>query len=179
MILLHPTAQFRRCSTRFEEVGMKFSGAISAITAGLTVAVPCFGEWNTYQHDARHSGYVGGQFNPANFQVRWSTDTGYGVLSEFAVGAGNLYFLKSDNFNANVVAVDAELGRLRWSHPVNSTNPPAYANGVVYHQSVNHMGDTWLYGLDAATGMDLFKSPFGAQFQGYLAPTVFAGHVYM
>jgi outer membrane protein assembly factor BamB len=158
---------------------MRSTGAICAIAVGLTAAVPCFGEWNTYQHDPGHTGYVAGRFNPANFQLRWSIDTGDGVLSTFAVGAGNVYFVKGAPFEAHLRAVDAGSGQLRWSHPVESTDPPAYANGIVYKQSVNHMGDTWLYGIDAATGSDLFKSPFGAQYFAYLAPTVFAGHVYM
>jgi outer membrane protein assembly factor BamB len=83
---------------------------------------------------------------------------------------------------SEVRVVRATDGEVLWSRNLGhlvAANPPALAYGNVYVQVVNHLEDTWLWALDAATGARVFRSPFDSQWQSYLAPTLFDGKVYV
>jgi outer membrane protein assembly factor BamB len=60
-----------------------------------------------------------------------------------------------------------------------SVNPPSYAYGNVYVQTGNHGSDTWLRAFDGETGAVVFKAPHSAQWERYLAPTIFDGKAYI
>lgn len=81
-----------------------------------------------------------------------------------------------------VFAINARDGSVLWSQvypDIYSVNPPAYDNGMVYVQTVNNGGDTWLRAFDATTGNEWFQAPHGAQWENYLAPTIYDHKVYV
>jgi outer membrane protein assembly factor BamB len=165
----------------------RLRGAVlSGVVALLLLGAPSgHAEWQTYQSNAAHTGYAPGTYDPANFHSLWSTNIGgSNGFNDLAVGGGQVYVSRSYYFNnqPSFWAVDAATGKQTWSKSfgsVYSTNAPAYADGVVYIQTCNHSGDTWLHAFDVNTGKYVFKSPFSAQWESYLSPTIYKGSVYI
>lgn len=158
---------------------------VRLITSALLIsATALHAEWGTYQADAAHSGHVSGTYKPANFAVRWSKSLGSSALSDVAVGGGEVFVSRTYYFNGtndSFFAVSAASGNVNWSKnfgSIFSTNAPAFSNGKVYLQTCNHSGDTWLHSFDL-NGNYAFKSPFSAQWEEYLSPTVYGGNVYI
>ncbi|MBQ0937763.1 outer membrane protein assembly factor BamB family protein [Ideonella paludis] len=120
----------------------------------------------------------------ANFQTRWTKQISSGVgLTDVAVADGRLFVSTTGYFNGQFIyALDASTGDQLWKvdyGSVFSVNPPSYSDGVVYLQTGNHGSDSWLRGLDAATGEQRFQSAYSAQWEHYLAPTVYKNQVYV
>lgn len=148
-------------------------------------------DWGTFQGNVQHTGYVPVSLNPASFSARWklSSQAKDGVplaWSTIATGGGRIYASMGTNFNpanASLTAFSEADGSKLWSHPFvipspySATNPPAYANGRVYAVA-GAQHETAMYGFDAGTGAQLFRTQMSSQWQSYLAPTVFNGNVY-
>ncbi len=140
--------------------------------------------WGTYQGNANHTGYV--PIATTSIQHHW-TRVFAGPLNPVAIGGGRVYVSESGRFESNrgLHAVDVRTGNTVWSYPdfgpVNSVNPPAYANGAVYLQTGKGISslDPYLYAFDAADGTPRFRVPFGAQWEQYLAPTPYLGDVFV
>ena len=173
-------------------------GAMVACALGWACfAVSARADWGTYQGNARHDGYVGGSYDPAAFHLAWSTTIpGSGgnswALNRPAIGAGKVFVSRGYFFvtgQPNFFALNDTNGSVAWTKTytragspgegVFSVNEPAYANGRVYLATGNHQGDTWLYSYDAGTGQQAFRSPMGAQWERYLAPTIVDNVAYL
>jgi hypothetical protein len=140
--------------------------------------------WSTHQGNARHNG-----FQPMSLRQPLGTSPTLqvaiaGLTQPVVAGNGRIFYTRS-RYEAPgniLVAIDATTGLESWRKSfgnVFSTSPPAYAEGRVYVQTGNHSGDTFLHAYDAVSGELVFKSPHSAQWEQYLAPTVFDGHVYI
>ena len=155
---------------------------------GLATAGAARGEWGTYQGNAAHDGYVRGRLDPAAHSVLWSSQLPIGQLTSVTVGGGGVYVSSDTQFAAEafvvptVFALDQQTGAIRWQKSTGnnfSVNPPAYAGGSVFVQTVQGVTGSYVWAFDAATGTQRFRTPMDAQWPRYLAPTVFDGTVYM
>lgn len=139
-----------------------------------------------YQGNAAHTGYVPVTLNPSGFAMRWSQTIHSGVaLNPVAAADGKIFVSESTFFSsAGLYVLDATTGNLLWSTnfgSIFSVNPPSYAYGNVYIETGNGFG-TYIAGVhafQADTGALVFSSPVSAQWERYLAPTIFDGNVYV
>ncbi len=142
-------------------------------------------DWETFQGDPRHSGYIPISLEPSVFGLRWQRTVGSGQPLNPVTAADGKVFVSLDlrfNNQTGLFVLDERDGETLWSRgfgSVNSVNPPAYGHGNVYIQTGNHSTDTYLWAFDANTGAPVFKSPHQAQWESYYAPTVFDGSVYV
>jgi outer membrane protein assembly factor BamB len=150
---------------------------------------PHVATWTTYQANARHSGFVPVTLNASQFSLKWNKTVGNGnALNPVTTADGKVFVSVSGYFNSpGFFVLDALTGNTLWNKSytasgggnVHSVNPPAYDNGHVYIQTNDHSDDTFLWGYDANTGAQLFKSPHEAQWENYYAPTIVDGKVYV
>jgi outer membrane protein assembly factor BamB len=134
--------------------------------------------WQTYQGNAAHTGFVPLRLDPANFAVRWtSAIPGAPTLNPVAAADGHVFVSSSDR---NLRALDARTGAIQWafSSGIHAVSPPAYADGSVYMQN-NSNGVSYLWSLDAATGVMRFQSSFDNLPGTYYAPTPYDGGVHI
>lgn len=168
--------------SRFSQLAIAFIIAFCQHSAAA--AMP---EWNTYQGNERHTGYVPTTVNVSGIEPLWNR-TFSATLNPVAIGAGQIYASEQGRFSIgrSLSAIDSRTGEDNWVHPdfgrVNSINPPAYANGHVYLQTGKESSSgipPYLYSFDASSGSLDYRSIFSAQWESYYAPTVFEGDVYI
>jgi outer membrane protein assembly factor BamB len=154
------------------------SGALNA--AGTDVA------WPTYQGNPAHTGYVPVSLKPSTFVLRWTKTIQSGVgLNPVTAAEGKVFVSQLGSYsNPGLYVLDANTGNILWSTNfgrVFSANPPSYGNGNVYIQTCFNLdtGGTYLHAFQATTGALVFRSPYGAQAERYLAPTLFDTNVYV
>jgi hypothetical protein len=140
-------------------------------------------DWATYQGNAGHTGYVPITADPVVFQELWVKQPfNTAALNPVTEGQGRVYVSTTSYFGAQQMgAFDARTGTTIWSRDfgaIHGVHPPAYAAGSVYVTSSGHE-DSFLYGLDAATGTVRFRSAYGNQWSRYLAPVIIGDAVYM
>ncbi len=113
---------------------------------------------------------------PLMNQQRWSLAVRNGVVSELALGQGNVYFGGGDGF---FYSVNAETGQVNWRYELRnpSVSRPALSGGRVF---VTTSDDT-VVALDAGTGKWLWhyrrRSAGQATIQGASSPLVDNGEV--
>lgn len=165
-------------------------GAVIAYNQPALAALAGVPNWETFQGNAQHTGYVPVTLNPARFNARWKwiapAHEGMQMdASTIATGGGRIYVSSGRHFHigySSITAYSESDGSKVWSRSFQelkypSTNPPAFSNGKVF-MSAGSQESTAMYGFDAATGTQLFKSTMASQWESYLAPTVFNGDVY-
>ncbi len=142
-------------------------------------------EWETFQGDERHSGYMPVSLDTDSFALRWRKQLlpGY-ALNPVTAADGKVFASVARRFDAgeSLFVLDSRDGHILWSKAfdsVNSVNPPAYGYGNVYIQTGDHSDNTHLWALDANSGDQVFKSPHSAQWERYYAPTIFKGEIYI
>jgi outer membrane protein assembly factor BamB len=151
----------------------------------LTSCSPqAFGEWNTYQGNSSHTGYVPGALDPSYFGLLWQRTNLGNKLSPPVIGGGKVFVSNDGYFTGGALtAFDAATGATSWSiNPFGSPfsiNPPAYANGKVYIQTCNHSSDTYMHAFDANSGGLAYRAAFAAQWERYYSPTPFSNDVYI
>jgi len=145
--------------------------------------------WSTFGQNAAHTGYNFRQ--PAitkhtfGWEIAMSTffDSYTDQLEQVAVANDIVVANANARFGTGgVVALNARDGTELWRRTFtdkNSINPAAIAYGTVYFQQGNHGGDTFLFALNALTGEQLWQTPFGAQWERYMAPTIAGGRVFI
>jgi hypothetical protein len=152
----------------------------------LTALTPVSGatDWETFQGNAAHTGYVPMTIDPAKINRRWSwikpvSDTSN--LTTVAASQGRVSVVSSSYFaNSRLYSISENNAGILWNYDFGSTfavNPPAVSGDKVYVASSGHEA-TAMWQFDAATGKQLFKTPFSSQWEHYLAPTVKNGKVY-
>lgn len=170
----------------------KFRNGVCAVVARgspilvpytLDVAAPVAStDWNTYQSNASHSGYVPITLNPTNFAKAWEwTDPSAGRITSVTIENGKVAVSQDKYFDdQSTYVLNKADGSLLWSHDfgyIFGLNPPALKDGTLYVAATGQSEDAYLYAFDAQTGAQKFKSPFSAQWDHYLAPTIADGAV--
>lgn len=141
-------------------------------------------EWTGYQGNASHTGYVPAVLDPTRFSTRWSVQvtTGGTGLNPPAIGGGRIYASNTAYFGTQILkSLDPATGAVGWTKSfgeIHSVDPPTYDNGSVYVATGGH-GDSFIYGFDAATGNQRFKTPYGNQWSRWMAPVVVGSSLYM
>jgi hypothetical protein len=168
--------------------------------AGLTPLTAWSGvsDWETFQHDAGHTGFVPVTLNTDVFATRWlwtapgsATQTAIYAdapkATPVTVSGGQVYV----NSNWVTYALKEFDSTIVWQHDFKgikafpsqglpnpaALNPPAASGGKVYVSTSAQEG-TFMFALSAADGSVVFQTPFLAQFEHYLAPTVDGGVVF-
>ncbi len=164
---------------------MKFTTK-SILASSFLLACPgleASDQWNMFQANPAHTGYIPVTINPADVTFRWSKDVG-SSLSPVTAGEGKIYFSKPGYFGIQNLYAIHKSGEFAWGKSysdVFGVNPPSYSDGKVYVQigaGTSSSGPV-LSAFQASTGNFVFQSPFDAQFESYDSPTVYDGHVYI
>ena len=143
------------------------------------------GEWETFQRDAGHTGYVPATFRPSSFAYKWEwrrpTSGVLGFINAVTTAPG-LVFVSDDEYfgSPTLRALRESDGGVVWQQTFASypaLNPPAAANGKVYVATTGHQ-QTFLWAFDASTGAPVFQNSFDGQWPHVLAPTIRDGRVY-
>ena len=148
---------------------------------------PFLPDWETFQGNAGHTGYVPARLNPENFVKIWewkspNSETGVTPFINPAVAADGVVYVTDDDYfsDQQLYALDETDGSVIWTFDfgeVAALNQPAVNGSTIYVATSGH-GDTFMWGIDAASGDVLFKTPFDTQWPHYLSPTVLDGVVY-
>lgn len=165
-------------------VGAIILFAVVGLGAGMVLGAET--PWPMYQANPAHTGYVPLTLDTSAFALRWTHSIQSGIaLNPVTAAEGKVFVSRGGSFdNSGLYVLDAANGSLLWSTSfgnVFSVNPPSYAYGNVYIQNGNGFGtyNSGLHAYQANTGTVLFGSPVSAQWEWYLAPTVYAGNVYV
>lgn len=139
-------------------------------------------EWETFQGNAGHNGFVPVSLDPAQFSQRWRwspplpAGQEYPSMASPVVTQGGRVLFTVDN---KLVALNEHDASTAWSvafgtGSFDGPGTPAASNGKIYVQSGEN-GNERLYGLDGASGAQLFSSYTSGK---GLQPTVGEGLVY-
>jgi alpha-tubulin suppressor-like RCC1 family protein len=153
----------------------------AAVEVNVRAADRYAGDWLTFGGSPAHAGRHPAALYETHFLPAWNTEVQKSyILNRAAISNGRAVVVPQSRFAAgiSVKGLDLKTGAALWSFPVpssNSTNPPSIHQDKVYFQRGKGTsgGDTpQLYGLNAATGQQLWASTFGAQWESYEAPAV-------
>lgn len=141
--------------------------------------------WPMYQTNPSHTGAIPVVLDPVNFSFLWQKTIASGSeLSPAVAGDGKVFVSRRVYFSSgpSFFALDALTGDTLWTKEYPeafSVNDPSYMDGRVYFQTCNHSTDTYLRVYDADTGALLLRTPHPAQWERYLAPTIYEGVIYV
>jgi outer membrane protein assembly factor BamB len=152
---------------------------------------PGVAEWQTFQGNAGHTGYVPVTLDTAAFNVRWNwraPATGYArQLTTVTTANGQLYLGAGANPGNTEIAqalyaLKEYDGSQVWSHDFStlqwpSVNPPATSGNSVF-VAAGQQNSANLWAFNGADGSVLWQSPIPAQWDTYYAPIVSNGIVY-
>ena len=137
--------------------------------------------WPTFQGNAHHSGAVDITLNSANFKSRWYQALDISNLQQGAAGDGRVFYQQQWRAVCHLMLAPAQCcGANRCAPGVfnfHLTNPPAYAEGVVYVQTGGY-DEAFLYAFNAIDGSQLFRTKLADQWSSFYAPTIVDGTVY-
>ena len=138
-------------------------------------AEPASGDWPMYQRDPTHSGFTPDtSFKPAG-EIRWVFETDGSIVNSPVVVDGAVYLSAGILADQNVVALDAETGRLLWEHSAGAAidSSLAVAGGLVF-VAIRDGRVLALNTSDGTTqwGFEVDRPLFGS-------PTVYRGIVYI
>ncbi len=176
-----PAADFTSGEDRFIYTIRDAVGVQSTATVVLEASTAFGGAWPTFGGEPDHSGHYVGSLGTTALAERWRFTAG-STVTPLAVADGRVVYANLSTINgyANVVALDSETGAQAWRTPLTagSMNAPSIYDGAVYLQRGNS-GSSQLHALALADGAVRWSSPFGAQWESYLAPAVDATGVYV
>lgn len=150
-----------------------------------TLNVAAVGDWEMYQRDAAHTGYVPITLNPASFAKAWEWQRpGDGALdaaiNPVVTGGGKVFVTGDVYFGQGILyALSEKDGSETWRRALGQVpafSPPSVSKGRVY-AAVTGQDDTALWALDATNGDVLSKSAFSGQWPHVMAPTVIGDQV--
>ena len=153
--------------------------------AGLTPLTPWpgVGDWETFQRNAAHTGFVPVTLDPTVFASRWLWTAPDKQVSTVTTAGGRLYV----NSGYVTYALNEFDHSIVWQHDfavdlaginiIATLNPPAVSGGKVF-VTTSPQQATWMYGFNASDGTPVFKTAFDSQAERYLAPTVDNGVVF-
>jgi hypothetical protein len=142
------------------------------------VRQPGVPDWNMFQGNAAHTGYVPVAPDPNEFSTRWrgptlNNNTGYNSFAYTLTTNGGQIYLAYDTTLYALREHDA--GQV-WSRSFAgmqfpSVNPPAVSDGTVY-MAAGQQSTTTLQGFNETDGSLVFTSRMSSQWEHYLAPTI-------
>lgn len=147
---------------------------------------PFVPDWETYQGNAAHTGHVPVTLDPSRFSPRWSwkPPKSYSSLTPPVIANGLVYVANSVPWTSDVprtlYALRESDKEIEWLFDFGNTvtaNPPAVSGGKVFIATTGDENAS-MWSLDASTGVQLSKTPLGAQMDRYYAPTIEGGTVY-
>ena len=156
---------------------------LAALFAGLGASV-ARADWDTYQGNAAHTGYVSATLQGSDIKLLWKAPISTSALGAMAVGDNGVY-VKGPG--VTITAVNKKTGAGIWTNPyvpgvgagqVDTLSAPAYSNGMVYYQTDNEGDVNRFHGVSAITGQQVFATQYGAQWETYLNPTPYGNAVY-
>lgn len=145
-------------------------------------------DWQTFQGNAGHTGYVNESYVASSFQLAWTWPMPVGTrnwMNMVAAGAGRIY-VTEDAQQSHLYALDESTGVLQWSTQfVDSieTGAPAFANGNVYvtTQTAAQLGDSWkadIKVIDATNGALKFTQAVHSQMGAFFPVTPYQNAIY-
>jgi Putative Ig domain/PQQ-like domain len=146
---------------------------------------PNASDWQTFQGNAAHTGYVDAWLDPNEFTPRWQGQIGtntdswnLGTNMTLTTANGSIFLPAGDK----LYSLSDHDASINWSYDVSglefpSTNPPSVASGVVY-MAAGQQSSTFMFAFNATNGAVLFKTPMTSQWEHYLAPTIGIDGVY-
>ena len=140
-------------------------------------------DWVTFQGNAERTGHVAASADPRAFRALWTKVAVPGAPLSPAVASNGRVFVATETYFGTQIlaALDGNTGQLLWAQnfgPIHGVHQPAVGNGRVY-VTTSGQGDSFLYAFDAASGARAFRSPYGNQWERYLAPIVTSDAVYL
>jgi subtilisin family serine protease len=143
-------------------------------------------DWTTYGNNPTHTGVYQGPLGGGTFKQDWSFTVLKTLgLNQVAVADGKVFLTPKTylgDYNYTMSALDARTGAPVWQYTFlscYSINPPTYYRGKLYVQRGDHASDTHLWSFDGNTGQLLWKTAHSAQWERYLAPTVYKNGIWV
>lgn len=154
--------------------------ALAGTTNGLR-AEPS-DRWPMYQGNPEHSGYVPQILIPSLARPLWAIAGQADQPSGLAISDGLVLTTPYTYFHASAPLVAQSIvdGSIMWSADfgsIYSVNQPAVDNGVIYLQTSDNEGATYLHAY-LVDGTFLWRAPFGSQWERYLGPIAVNGQLY-
>lgn len=167
-------------------------GGTQAFDLRALSAIAGASDWAAFQGNASHTGFVPVTLAPERFAVRWKwtapSDAGTRLrISKVGTGSGRVYvstgpFLDFKRTTHQLYALGETDGQPQWTHsfadladPI--AGPAAVADGKVYMVASSRT-TSYLFGFDAANGVQQFRSVLNTTPSTYGAPLVFDGLAY-
>lgn len=175
---------FRLC----REVACTSVHANSATTYSYNINVK-LQDWQTFQRNAAHTGYVHVTLDPSKFAKAWEwrmpDGSGqYDGVNSISTGGGHVYLTRDDYFMnpGSLFALKEEDGSQVWMTDlpnIASASPPTYSKGKIFVSAVVSSGNSKVYVYNATNGAFLFTSPFASQWSNLAAPTPYDDNLYV
>ncbi len=154
---------------------------LPAMATGTTAATTA-PNWDSYQGNNQHTGYVPLTLRPRGAQQIWTWQSPHaqdGVMpfiNPVTISDGRIAVTDDDYNSAQALYVLKERdGSLIWKveFPADTPglNPATIKDGKVFAATSGHQA-TFMHAFNAANGTLLWKAPFSAQWPHFLAPTV-------
>jgi outer membrane protein assembly factor BamB len=152
------------------------------VSHGVLCAEPTTGSWETFGNGPGHTGYYPATIGPNDFVQSWAYSIPV-AINQAVFSESTVYYTTNGYFNdgMHAGALNAATGAVLWKYPLAnaySINPPTYANGRLYFQRGDHFSDTHLWCLNAADGKLIWAAPHAAQWERYLAPTIYGDGIW-
>jgi outer membrane protein assembly factor BamB len=142
-------------------------------------------DWTMFGNGPAHTGYQSTTLGASSYQPGWTmsyqpTST---TLNQAAISGGEVFVTPYEYFGTTYLSgLDASTGAELWRHAFTSAysiNPPSVNLGKVYAERCDNSGDSQLWCIDAISGATTWSAPIGAQWERYLAPTIYNNSVWV
>ncbi|MCC6414076.1 MAG: PQQ-binding-like beta-propeller repeat protein [Saprospiraceae bacterium] len=150
----------------------------------VTVNAESAASWPMFGQNAQHTNANTGSTLAPPLKLKWSKtfDDDYIALRPVTYANGYLLAPLQGYFSSAVQCLDTLNGDTVWTKefvPNHSMNPVAYGYGQVYVQAGYNTNNSNVSCYNLLTGDLVWKSPFDAQWESYLGPTVAEGRVFI
>lgn len=138
-------------------------------------------DWTATQGSKTHAGYVPVTLDASRFAPRWLWQPpGPDGLAGLPVAqSGVAYLSATTNAGMSLVALDEGTAATRWQYDFGhlAVNQPTVGEGRVFVPNCDY-NNAAMWGFDAVTGSNLFRTSFESQGYCYSDPVVHDGKVY-
>ncbi|MBB5032539.1 Ig-like domain-containing protein [Prosthecobacter vanneervenii] len=176
-----PNAGFTSGTDTFTYTISDAANVQASAAVSVTISTTLGRSWPTFGAGPDHTGFLPVRLGSTAFTQVWQTNMTKPAY-QLAVSGGKVFASLQVYFqDSSLVALDSasggELWRSNFTQPA-YMNPPTFFNNSVFMQYA-YSSSSKLYCLNATTGATTWSSPFGAQWETYLAPAVDSSGVYV